>query len=563
MTRFTLFIYFTLNYTIAFSQNRLVSPNSEAEDRIIGMDISNFDSYRQNRQTPEFIGGLRKIENFDTSFNQFQFPFFAWNNPEFSGYRKTRFISKKFINILFGNNFLQNPNRFYVWKNGHYNDYFTINPIIDGAFGPAKFGFEQNLLNGRGVEILGQMGNDLAFYSRAMDYQALFPKYILDYSNFKRNNLPGIGMATINFLGYTDYFNAVGYMDAKIFERRDENDKIRYNIRATFGYDQQQIGIGYRSLILSDFAPPSLFLSVKYKLGPFEYQNLFKELIKDMSIDSSRTFNKKYLAIHRGTLKFEKIGLELGFSEMIVQTRPNNGFDLNYLNPIIFYRSVERDLGSPDNAMVAFDARFNRKKFSCYGQFVIDEFNTRDIFTNPNSAYNKFGSQIGLYYQIGRKYWNSGYMNFEYNQVRPYMYSHYSGNHYTNRLQSLAHPLESNFREFVYRLYLVPKSYPRWAIKLTSLLSWKGFDIGGGNYGGNILKNYATAIDVKNAPILQGALQRRFQLLTTISYYLQPNAKLELIYQFYKFTGFQAITNQNLSISFKLNFGGNRESVLF
>jgi len=347
-------------------QYRSIPPHSEAEDRIIAFDAQLLDGFRQNRQAPEFLNNLREFENFDTTFSNKAFPFFNWNNPEFAGYRKTKFTGNKRISNIMGKRGLQNPNRFYVWKNGHYNDYFTINPIIDGAFGPAKFGFEQNLLNGRGVEILGQMGNDLAFYSRAMDYQALFPKYILDYSNFKRNNLPGIGMATINFLGYTDYFNAVGYMDAKIFERRDENDKIRYNIRATFGYDQQQIGIGYRSLILSDFAPPSLFLSVKYKLGPFEYLNLFKELIKDMSIDSSRTFNKKYLAIHRGTLNFEKIGLELGFSEMIVQTRPNNGFDLNYLNPIIFYRSVERDLGSPDNAMVAFDARFNRKKFSCY-----------------------------------------------------------------------------------------------------------------------------------------------------------------------------------------------------
>lgn len=544
-------------------QYRFIPPHSEGEDRIIAFDARLLDGFRQNRQTPELLNNLREFENFDTTFSNKAFPFFNWNNPEFGGYRKTKFTGNKRLCKIMGKQGLQNPNRFYVWKHSHYNDYFTINPIIDGAFGPAKFGLEKNLLNGRGVEILGQMGNDLAFYSRAMDYQALFPKYLLDYSNTKQNNFPGLGMASSNFLGYTDYFSAVGYMDAKIFERRDENDRIRYNIRATLGYDQQQIGIGYRSLILSDFAPPSLFLSVKYKLGPFEYQNLFKELIKDMSIDSSLTFNKKYLAIHRGTLKFEKIGLELGFSEMIVQSRPNNGIDLNYLNPIIFYRSVERDLGSPDNAMVAFDARLNKKKFSFYGQFVIDEFHTQAIFSNPNSAFNKFGSQVGLYYQVGRKYWNGGYMNFEYNQVRPYMYSHYSGNHYTNRLQSLAHPLESNFRELVYRLYLVPKSYPRWAIKLTSLVSWKGFDIGGGNYGGNILKNYATAIDVKNSPILQGDLQRRFQLLTTISYYLQPNAKLELIYQFYKFTGFQASTNQNLSISFKLNFGGNRETVLF
>lgn len=549
------------------AQFRFIQAHSEIEDRLIGLNIQFLDGYRQNRQTSELISNLNTLENWDTSFGKRSFPFFSWNNPEFSGYRKTKFTASSSIRKIMGTNGLQNPNRFYMWKAEDGEDYFVVNPIIDGSLGIGFLNLERTLQNGRGVEIMGQFGKDLTFYSKVLDYQALFPNYLKSYSNTKQYrghyNFPGLGQVDSNFLGYSDYFIATGYLDAKILEKRNSFGKIRYKINGTIGYDKQQLGFGYRSLILSDFAAPTSFLSIKYKLGPFEYQNLFKELIRDMSTDSFRAFNKKFLAIHRGSLNFPKIGFEIGFTEMIVQTRPNNGLDLSYFNPIILYRSVERDLGSPDNAFIALDAKVSKGNFSFYGQFVIDEFYTKEVFTNPNSAYNKFGEQIGFYYNMNKTTWNCGYMNFEYNQARPYMYSHNSANHYTNRLQSLAHPLESNFRELVYRLYLVPRKYPRWAFKLTSLLSWKGYDQGNKNYGGNILNNYETAVDIKNAPILQGNLQRRIQILTTMSYYLQPNAKLELNYQFYRFSGYEACKNQNISIGFKLNFTENRESIVF
>ena len=164
-------------------------------------------------------------------------------------------------------------------------------------------------------------------------------------------------------------------MDVLLLRKNKDSSGKGYEISATFGHDKQHIGSGFRSLILSNFAAPTLFLQVNYKLGPFSYQNLFKELIRDMSKDSSKTFNKKYLAMHRGSLEFDKIGLELGFSEMVVQSRLNSGFDVNYLNPVIFYRAIERDLGSSDNALIAFDAKLKKRQFVFYGQLIIDEFN--------------------------------------------------------------------------------------------------------------------------------------------------------------------------------------------
>ena len=53
-------------------------------------------------------------------------------------------------------------------------------------------------------------------------------------------------------------------------------------------------------------------------------------------------------------------------------------FELHYLTPIIFYRAVEQDLGSPDNAFIGLDYKINFfETAQVYGQFLLDEFNLR------------------------------------------------------------------------------------------------------------------------------------------------------------------------------------------
>ena len=150
-----------------------------------------------------------------------------------------------------------------------------------------------------------------------------------------------------------------------------------------------------------------------------------------MSVDSNKILNKKYLALHRGSLEFKKIGLELGLTEMIIQSREGNRFDANYFNPIIFYRAIERDLGSGDNALMAFDAKLTKREFMFYTQLVLDEFNVKSAFTS-NSYLNKFAFQLGMYYKPEFQFLKSGYLNLEMNQVRPYTYSHWSNNYYSS-----------------------------------------------------------------------------------------------------------------------------------
>ena len=546
-------------------QFRFIKAHSEAENRILGSNFLAFDSYRNHRMS---TARMALLNEGDTTFNAQSYSYFVWNNPEHFGYRRTKTMNNKVI-LKTGDHFLTHPNRFWSYSDPEELDEFAMNPVLDLAYGPNDNGLNEYLLNGRGVEVIAQMGNQVALYSTVLDYQAINPSPIKEFMA-RRGTLPGVGLYSTNFAGYTDYFFATGYLDAKLLEKTKANGDLRYRINATLGYDQQHIGSGFRSLLLSNFAGPTAFLQVQYQIGPFKYQNLFKELVRDMSMDSSRTYNKKYMAMHRGTLEFEKLGLELGFSESIIQSRPDNGIDPSYLNPVIFYRSVERDLGSPDNILIALDANWKHKNVMLYGQFVLDEFHTSKIVAQPTHSYNKHGYQLGAYVQLPKTWASYGFVQLEYNQVRPFTYSHYSANHYTHRLQSLAHPLESNFKEWLFRGYWVPRVFPRWSVNALVTYARKGYNDGVNNLGGDILEGYRSAANLEDAPLLQGIKQTRWNTQFSVDYTLQPGATIGLQYRSFSSSGYRAKnpwaleeSYQHLALTVRWNMGERREGMVF
>ena len=69
----------------------------------------------------------------------------------------------------------------------------------------------------------------------------------------------------------------------------------------------------------------------------------------------------------------------------------NRGFDVNYLNPIIFYRAIEFSTGSrAGNALIGLSGKYKvSNKVNVYGQLIIDEFSSKDIFGGKKSWKNK------------------------------------------------------------------------------------------------------------------------------------------------------------------------------
>ena len=393
--------------------------------------------------------------------------------------------------------FYQKPSDFYHVQNKNFD--LHLSPVTQLSLGSesnstkTSNNLSQSLwLTSRGVELRGTIGKKIGFYSFVTDNQAVFSEYVRNYTlnvreiyaSYPLYVIPGEGLVKSSGSStpkiINDFLSARGYVTFNLIKQ----------INVQFGHDRNFIGSGYRSMLLSDFSPPYLFLKFTTQLGRFQYTNLWCNMLYNQPGRLPETpLNKKYAAIHQLSINLTK-NMSLGIFEAEMYGRTNNRLDANYFNPIIFYRFVESFIGSADNAMLGFDFRWNfLKHFGFYSQFLLDEFDTSKYFSTKGSWVKKFGFQAGLKYvdALGVKNLD---LQAELNLARPYTYTHKSGfTNYVHYDQPLAHPLGANFWEVVGLLRYQPTG--RLTLYGTFVKSKKGIDIDGFNRGGNIYRSYA------------------------------------------------------------------------
>jgi len=320
----------------------------------------------------------------------------------------------------------------------HTKDFFlAINPVVQYYVGKEKDNDQHIFLNTRGLTLRGRIADKIGFAAYVTDNQERDPLYVQEWEK-EREAVPGQGFyKSFKQTGY-DYFDARGYVTANVAKYID----------VAFGYDKNFIGNGYRSLFLSDFSNSTLFLKLNTRIWKFNYQNLFMELQAAERTGADVLIPKKYAAMHHLDLAVTR-WLNIGLFEGVVFGRPDR-FDFSYLNPVIFYRSIEQQNGSFDNAVVGLDAKANvAKKFQFYGQLLLDEFNLTELRKGKGWWANKLGLQGGAKYIDAFNIKNLD-LQLESNLVRPFTYSHRdSVANYTHYNQPLAHPLGANFRELV------------------------------------------------------------------------------------------------------------------
>ena len=356
----------------------------------------------------------------------------------------------------------------------HVKDFdLAINPVLQFQFSKENNNSETLFLNTRGIRLRGRIANKIGFESYLADNQERDPLYVQQWEN-KFKSVPGVGYyKSFKTTGY-DYFDARGYFTFGVTKYID----------VAFGYDKNFIGNGYRSLFLSDFSNNNLFLKLNTRIWRFNYQNLFMELNATEPRGPDRLLKKKYAAMHHLDLEVTK-SVNIGLFEGIIFGRPDH-FEFGYLNPIIFYRSIEQQNGSFDNAVVGIDAKGNIKHtLQLYGQVLLDEFVLKEVKKNDGSWVNKWGIQAGAKYidALGIKNLD---LQVEGNIVRPFTYSHGdSVANYTHYNQPLAHPLGANFHEFIGIARYQPA--PKWMLT-GKLFFWdQGLDSSANeSWGGNI-----------------------------------------------------------------------------
>ncbi len=229
--------------------------------------------------------------------------------------------------------------------------------------------------------------------------------------------------------------------------------------------------------------------------------------------------------------------LTVGVNEMVIfdrkDTTQSNQFDLNYLNPVIFYRAVESNLGSRDNSFIALDVNWKiRNQYLVYGQFILDEFKLKEFTGNPNWWGNKYGYQIGV---RGFDLFKVKRLDalLEYNRIRPYTYSHYrTTQSYSHFNQALAHPLGANFGEGILEIKYKP-AY-KWFVTVTTIYAQQGKDsfLMGRNYGNNILRNYETRATSNDAKMYIGNKQSLMIAELMVSYMFKHNLFIDLRYNY-------------------------------
>jgi hypothetical protein len=388
------------------------------------------------------------------------------NNIEFAGGEWGRFKSKKPI----GKRFYQTPASLYEV---HIKDFdLVINPVIQVTVSKESNNDQTLYLNTRGLTLRGRIANKIGFFTYLTDNQEKDPLYVRDWTT-RRLAVPGQGFyKQFKTTGY-DYFDARGYFTFNV---------TRY-IDVVFGYDKNFIGNGYRSLLLGDNSSNNLFLKLNTRIWKFNYQNLFMELHNADNRIGDKLLGKKYAAMHHLDLAVNK-WLNIGVFEGVIFGRKDR-FDFGYLNPIIFYRSIEQQNGSFDNSIIGLDAKANiAKKFQVYGQFSLDEFLLSEITKKNGYWGNKFGIQVGAKYIDAFGISNLD-LQLEHNRVRPFTYSHRdSVANYTHYNQPLAHPLGANFSEFIGIARYQPA--PKWLTVAKLIYYSQGRDSSSRSFGSNI-----------------------------------------------------------------------------
>lgn len=402
---------------------------------------------------------------------------------------------------------------FYVYQT---NDFvLRVNPAM--TFTVGKDGDEDQILytNTRGAEIQGEIDGKVGFYSMLTTTQARFPDYVYDFIREKRAfPYEGFWKDGEGNSRTWDFFHARGYLTFNLTK----------SINIQTGYDKHFMGNGLRSLMLSDFSSPMLFGKITTQLGPFKYTNLFAELTEDIIFAGQNPgdgkYPKKFLASHRIDVSILH-NLEIGLFEAVVADSSN----INYFNPIIFYRSVEQNQGSPDNTLVGMDFKLNLKqKYQFYGQFVFDEFVISELRAG-GSWRNKFGVQLGGKYIDAFNVPNLD-LQAEFNLARPYFYAYERpALSYSNYRNPLAHPMGANLKEIVLvgKYQPIPKLYVTGKIIRTQY----GEDENGMNYGGNVMSDTDTRVSSGDFKIGQGVATTNTYLELTGSYMLLHNVFLD------------------------------------
>ncbi len=322
-----------------------------------------------------------------------------------------------------------------------------VNPVLDIRVGQQSDDDFGGLVvqNTRGISLRGSVDERVWFSTNIYENQAALPSWETTWRAAYNNRVPGVGFYKDFDPLLWDEDEAVDYLQAT----GELGFTLTKHISLLLGHGNPRLGIGYRSLLLDNFVDPYLYAQIDTRVWRLHYRNLYAQL--QDGVQTTTRVQRKFLVAHTLGVQLTD-SWEVGVTEQTIFSR-TTGFDAQYLNPVIFYRAVEQDNGSPDNAMIGAHStlRLGRQAV-VYGQYLLDEFKLDELLGGDGWWGNKYALQLG-----GKWFDVAGATGLdatlEYNQVRPFTYGHrFQSIAFTHYDQPLAHPWGAAFQELYAQL---------------------------------------------------------------------------------------------------------------
>jgi hypothetical protein len=401
----------------------------------------------------------------------------------------------------------------------------VINPVAYQKFEHDRLQGETDYLNTRGFEMRGKIGDRLSFYTLYADeVQKLNSWNQQFYNDYKV--LPGMGFLKTDDGRTFNYWLASGYVSYQAGKYID----------AQLGHGRNFLGNGYRSLMMSDFSRDHLFLRVNTRIWKVNYTNIWGQLYDYVPNGQHNLPKRHYYATTHASINLTK-DLNVGFFQTISFQRDsgygNPGYDLQYINPIIFYKPIENGLNSPDKTLMGMDLKYNfAHHFSFYSQVVISEMKMKEFLKRNGWIGNKNAIQLGIKYIDAFNVSNLD-LQLEMNQARPYMYASFNPkNAYVNYNQNMAHPTGANFREFIGIVRYQP--FEKLFVTAKAIYSTYGNDTNGSNWGRDIRQDYYQYEREYGNTIGQGITTHLYSGELVLSYMLWHNMFIDLQFTYRK-----------------------------
>ena len=404
--------------------------------------------------------------------------------------------------------------------------WFTLDPVMNFQIGKdINSDVDYTYVNTRGFYIEGQLGKEFSFQTAFYETQARFADY---NTRWIRDHKGVSGAGIVQGQGLANNFKTEGF-DFPMAEAEISYTPSKF-FNFQFGTGKNFIGDGYRSMFLVDGAFNYPYFKINTTFWNIKYTNYWmwmQDIRPEVALDGD-VHRKKFVTAHYLSWNVTD-RINVGFFESIVwaDTTGQRGFDMNYLNPVIFYRPVEFGLGSDGgNALVGFSTKIKiTNSIQFYGQAILDEFTLAEVKASNGYWANKFA------FQVGANYYNAfGIENLqlkqEFNWSRPYTFSHKTPlMNYGHYNQPIGHQWGSNFWESV---SILRYRYQRLYANATIIYGKKGYDTPTTNWGGDVYKNYNDRQQDYGNEVAQGNTGTLFFANLRVGYIVNPAINLKL-----------------------------------